>query len=130
MINLSPKDKKRYQALFEKLDTNSDGKIDINDLVTLFDRHEPSENEALLEASGTKHSSLHRARVGFWKARQTMNIFTILAFYLKRFMSRTNKDESGSMNFVDFVNYMSEQENKLELVFKGIDKDNNSKITD
>lgn len=83
MINLSPKDKKRYEALFEKLDTNSDGKIDINDLVTLFDRHEPSENEALLDTSGTKHSSLHRARVGQDRKRKAS--FHTLDFLFKAF---------------------------------------------
>ncbi len=41
-------------------------------------------------------------------------------------MSKSNRDESGKLNFVEFVTYMMEQENKLELVFKGIDIDNDS----
>ncbi len=36
---LSEKDSERYRKLFSKLDRNSDGKIDVNDLVIFFDKH-------------------------------------------------------------------------------------------
>jgi Ca2+-binding EF-hand superfamily protein len=61
MINLSPEDRKRYQELFHRLDANSDGKIDVNDLVVLFDKNKPSKNEA--EIADEEHS-LRRAKVG------------------------------------------------------------------
>ena len=38
MINLTEKEIERYHEMFKKLDTNSDGKIDVYDLVVLFDK--------------------------------------------------------------------------------------------
>jgi len=49
--NASAKDSERYHELFKKLDVNSDGKIDVNDLVHLFQKNNSSE------------TSIHRARV-------------------------------------------------------------------
>lgn len=37
MVNLSA-NKARYQELFRKLDIDSDGKIDVNDLVHIFEK--------------------------------------------------------------------------------------------
>ncbi len=51
MVNLSQKDSERYEKLFEKLDQNSDGKLDVNDLVVIFEKHKSNE------------SSLKRAKV-------------------------------------------------------------------
>ena len=48
------KDAERYQKLFRKLDRNSDGKIDVNDLATLFDKHKNIKN---------KETSVNRAKV-------------------------------------------------------------------
>ena len=42
-------------------------------------------------------------------------------------MSNANKIESDDLNFSEFVKYMIDHDNKLELVFKGIDVDNDSK---
>ncbi len=36
MVNLGKIDSERYHELFRKLDIDSDGKIDVNDLVFLF----------------------------------------------------------------------------------------------
>lgn len=44
MINLSPKETERYHELFKKLDLNSDGKIDVNDLVKLFEKYKHKDN--------------------------------------------------------------------------------------
>jgi Ca2+-binding EF-hand superfamily protein len=43
MVNLNQKDSERYQELFEMLDQNSDGKLDVNDLVVLFDKNKSNE---------------------------------------------------------------------------------------
>ena len=45
MINLSPSDRKRFHDLFQKIDTNSDGKIDVNDLVILFEKFKKKNND-------------------------------------------------------------------------------------
>jgi Ca2+-binding EF-hand superfamily protein len=49
--NASAKDSERYHELFKKLDVNSDGKIDVNDLVHLFKKNNSNE------------TSIHRAKV-------------------------------------------------------------------
>ena len=40
MHKLSKKDEQRYSELFKKLDVNSDGKIDVKDLVKLFEQNQ------------------------------------------------------------------------------------------
>ena len=112
MINhLSPKDRQRYNDLFQKLDTNADGKIDVHDLVNLFEKQKEGGNDSISSqvnvSSPTMHSSLNRA---------------------KKLMSKSSQTENGKLSFHDFVHYMIEQENKLEIVFKGIDADNDSNI--
>ena len=37
-----------------------------------------------------------------------------------------SKDSSDNLNFAEFVQYMIEHESRLELVFKGIDTNNDS----
>ena len=51
---LSEKDSERYRKLFSQLDRNSDGKIDVNDLVIFFDKH---------KCEKAKETSLKRAQV-------------------------------------------------------------------
>jgi Ca2+-binding EF-hand superfamily protein len=41
--NANAKDSKRYHELFKKLDVDSDGKIDVNDLVHLFKKNNSNE---------------------------------------------------------------------------------------
>lgn len=94
MGNLSQEDNQRYHELFKKLDLNSDGKIDMNDLVKVFEKHKNS-----------KETSITRAQ---------------------KLMSKVNKVDD--LNFTEFVQYMIDHEKKLELVFKGIDTDNDDKI--
>ena len=43
MHDLNSKDRERYHELFKKLDVNSDGKIDVNDLVALFENNKVSD---------------------------------------------------------------------------------------
>ena len=51
---LSDKDAQRYKELFRKLDQNSDGKLDVQDLVKAFEQN---------KTEATKESSLKRAKV-------------------------------------------------------------------
>lgn len=94
------KDAERYQKLFRKLDRNSDGKIDVNDLATLFDKHKNIKN---------KETSVNRA---------------------KKVISLGTKDDSTeNLNFTEFVEYMIDHEKRLELIFNRIDLDNDNKIS-
>ena len=51
---ISDKDAERYKELFKKLDQNSDGKLDVQDLVKAFEQN---------RTEATKESSLKRAKV-------------------------------------------------------------------
>jgi hypothetical protein len=50
-----------------------------------------------------------------------------LPLLFKTFISKGDTTLSGNLTFIEFVNYMIEHEKVLELVFKGIDTDNNGK---
>ena len=63
MINLSEKDTVRYHEMFKKLDTNSDGKIDIYDLIVLFDKVKHANDEDDEKLARKKESSLAKAKV-------------------------------------------------------------------
>ena len=54
MVTLNKNDSERYHELFRKLDIDSDGKIDVNDLVFLFGK-----------SKHDKESNLKRAKVCF-----------------------------------------------------------------
>ena len=54
--HLSVQESERYRDLFKKLDHNGDGKIDVDDLVVLFEKH---------KISNSDESSLSRAKVNF-----------------------------------------------------------------
>lgn len=96
---LSEKDSERYRKLFSQLDRNSDGKIDVNDLVIFFDKH---------KCEKAKETSLKRAQ---------------------KFMLKGSKEEDGNLDFSEFVHYMIDHEKRLELIFKRIDMDNDNKIS-
>ena len=50
MVSLNKNDSERYHDLFRKLDTDSDGKIDVNDLVFLFDKSKDDKEDNLKRA--------------------------------------------------------------------------------
>lgn len=119
----------RYQKLFDKLDRNQDGKIDVRDLVTLLDEQKICRN---------KESSLTRAKVFSNKKNKTRGknlfdkqtlsqsptVFICSSFYLKKLISGKKNDET--MNFTEFVQFMQKREKRLELIFNRIDADNDS----
>lgn len=63
MINLNEKDTERYHEMFKKLDTNSDGKIDVYDLIVLFDKIKHSNHQNEEKLGMKKESSLAKAKV-------------------------------------------------------------------
>ena len=69
MIN--PKDAQRYRELFHRLDANSDGKVNVEDLLKLFDKQRSQEENASLneadsgDAGGGKPDNLTRAKVAY-----------------------------------------------------------------
>jgi Ca2+-binding EF-hand superfamily protein len=65
MKNLSAADHARYEELFKRLDSNSDGKIDVNDLVVLFDRNKAAANTSSDSKADEQQTdtSLTRAKV-------------------------------------------------------------------
>lgn len=65
---LTPKQAQRYHELFKKLDTNSDGKIDVSDLLELFERAKESNGTKKTDAADNNgilndESQVNRAKV-------------------------------------------------------------------
>lgn len=63
MIHFTQKDMERYHEMFRKLDTNSDGKIDVYDLVVLFDKIKHPNVIDNSKLSHKKESNLLKAKV-------------------------------------------------------------------
>jgi Ca2+-binding EF-hand superfamily protein len=65
MINLSPGDRKRFHDLFQKIDSDKDGKIDVDDLVNLYEKLKLSGDLPPTSPESTSNStnSLSRAKV-------------------------------------------------------------------
>ena len=68
MNDINSKDEKRYHDLFKKLDVNSDGKIDVNDLVALFEQN---------KVSDCQQSHLVRAQVGSRLLLHFLNLLSL-----------------------------------------------------
>ncbi|KAJ8277966.1 hypothetical protein GJAV_G00082220 [Gymnothorax javanicus] len=85
---------KTYQDLFEKLDANKDGKVDISEL------------KAGLKSMGI---SLGKGAA-------------------QKIVSSGDKDEDAELDFKEFSKYLKEQEKKLLLTFKSLDKNNDGRI--
>ena len=63
MMCESSESEKRYYKLFNKLDPNGDGKIDVRDLVALFNEHKKCEKNKESSLSQTKVDSLNSRSV-------------------------------------------------------------------
>ena len=148
MSELTTKQAQRYHEMFKRLDTNSDGKIDVSDLLELFERIKKRDDEDDLSTLNDE-IDVNRAKVRLYTAFSNINSYNAygvfnLGHYMsnvicfvttlnlnsfpllfKTFISKGDTTLSGNLTFIEFVNYMIEHEKVLELVFKGIDTDNN-----
>ena len=117
MVSLDKNDSKRYHDLFRKLDIDSDGKIDVNDLVFLFDK-----------SKDDKENNLKRAKVcvSFFITNLVLRNLIMIFNFLQELIRKGDHEAIGALNFADFVRYMIDHENRLELVFRGIDTNNDS----
>lgn len=89
----------RYQKLFDELDRDSDGKIDVDDLVVLLNK-KPVIN---------KQTSRNRAKEFIRKG--------------------SKDDSNLNLNFAEFLQYMVDHEKRLDLHFKRIDQDKDNAIS-
>jgi hypothetical protein len=51
-----------------------------------------------------------------------------VALMTQELIQKVDHEAIGALNFADFVRYMIDHENRLELVFRGIDTNNDSKL--
>ncbi|XP_022085201.1 calcium-binding mitochondrial carrier protein SCaMC-2-like isoform X2 [Acanthaster planci] len=84
---LTPEDEARYAKLFEQLDVNADGRIDVEDL-----------------QEGLERLGVH-----------------IVPGHAQKFMSKSDQNKDGHVDFAEFLQYVTEHEKQLKLVFKHID---------
>jgi Ca2+-binding EF-hand superfamily protein len=117
MVNLGKIDSERYHELFRKLDIDSDGKIDVNDLVFLFGK-----------SKDNKEDNLKRAKVSDSFIIGLVIDNLSVALMTQELIQKVDHEAIGALNFADFVRYMIDHENRLELVFRGIDTNNDSKL--
>ncbi|XP_071802790.1 mitochondrial adenyl nucleotide antiporter SLC25A24-B-like isoform X2 [Asterias amurensis] len=85
--HLSAEDEAHYSKLFDQLDVNGDGRIDVDDLQEGFER-----------------LGVH-----------------VVPGHAQKFMSKSDQNKDGHLDFVEFVQYVTEHEKQLKLVFKHID---------
>ena len=93
---------KRYEALFNRLDRDGDGRISVHEL------KEGIDDMGLPRMSGTAQVS-HNTREG------------VDPFGSQAVVSMGDRDEDGLLNFGEFATYCAEHEKKLWLVFQGMD---------
>ncbi|XP_013394192.1 calcium-binding mitochondrial carrier protein SCaMC-1-A isoform X2 [Lingula anatina] len=98
--SVSEEEGTRYLELFEKLDVNKDGKVDIEDLSRSLREMESFE----------KHS---------WDQVQD---------HAKKIFDRTDLDKDGHITFKEFVRYLSEHEKELKLAFHKLDENRDGVI--
>ncbi|KAI1289134.1 Calcium-binding mitochondrial carrier protein SCaMC-2 [Halotydeus destructor] len=96
-IQISPETKKRLDKLFNEIDLDKDGKIDIADL------------ETALNKRGHTSKSKNHAR---------------------EFLQRSDTNQSGDVNFSEFIEYCLEHEKRLQVIFKDIDVNQDGKLDD
>ncbi|CAH1779376.1 unnamed protein product [Owenia fusiformis] len=95
--NKDTADTLRYKELFEKLDVNKDGRIEISELST---------------ALAAKKNISNSQAVG----------------HAKKLFKRADSDDSKSLDFSEFVEYMGKHETELKLAFSSLDKNKDGLI--
>ena len=93
-------------ALFRKLDTNSDGIVDFSELEQYFHERQLASGEEKRETE---------------KFKQANN------FYANALSNIIPKDSSG-FGFREFAEYLGKTDNQLKIFFKELDLDQNGKI--
>jgi Ca2+-binding EF-hand superfamily protein len=68
-VNLTDAQRKRYTELFAKLDSNKDGKLDVNDLIAVFERN---------SLNNCQENNMNRAKVSLLLILFHCDLFTFL----------------------------------------------------
>ncbi|XP_045202786.2 calcium-binding mitochondrial carrier protein SCaMC-2-like isoform X2 [Mercenaria mercenaria] len=96
--NISKEDEERFAKLFNTIDRNKDGRIDISDLSALL----KSKNVPNASDQAQHH---HKHHIQHWETQ----------------LMKHDEDKDGKMSFDEFLKYVTEHEKKLKLYFKKLD---------
>lgn len=98
-------------------DFDNDGKIDIKDLTRA------------LEKRGHKSSQLN-AKVQYWKTNcleSNLNL-TFHCIPFQQFIQKSDQNQSGNVDFTEFIEYCMEHEKRLEVLFRDIDVNKDGRL--
>ncbi|XP_071947833.1 mitochondrial adenyl nucleotide antiporter SLC25A24-like [Antedon mediterranea] len=91
---MRPEEEERYSKLFSQLDTDGDGRIDVDDLTT-----------------GLHRMGIHQ-----------------MPGHAEKFMTKSDVNQDGELDFPEFVQYVAEHEKNLRLAFRSLDRNQDGHI--